>query len=130
LPWWFACALCETAEVLGVGEVAVAVVASLIVGGLLAVVIYLFWRLLRKTTQVVSANAPSSWFMWIGVAIAVFGVTDLIWTQATGLDGFGHLGAPSSIRWQLAEGPITVIALGLILAVAAQILAAVQVRRQ
>ena len=63
---------------------------------------------------------------WAGIAIAIAGVVALIWTQVEG--PFGSFGGGSE-RWQLAEGPLFVIAVGLLVAIAAQIMGMMQAAR-
>jgi len=63
---------------------------------------------------------------WAGIAIAIAGVVALIWTQVGG--PFGSFGSGSE-RWQLAVGPLFVIASGLLVAIAAQIMGMMQAAR-
>jgi hypothetical protein len=51
--------------------------------------------------------------------VSIVGLVDLIWVQAS-LDGSFPEGA--AVRWSVATGAITVIALGLLIIAAAQIL--------
>ncbi len=59
------------------------------------------------------------WFTWSGFLIIVVGFVDLIWTQVS-LPTIGDDDAFS--RWQVATGAIFLIALGVLIIVAAQIL--------
>jgi preprotein translocase subunit Sec61beta len=63
---------------------------------------------------------------WAGIAIAIAGVVALIWTQVDG--PYGSFGGGSE-RWQLAIGPLFVIAAGLLVAIAAQIMGLMRATR-
>ncbi len=70
------------------------------------------------------------WFTSAGLLIFVVGVVDLIWTQTDiGGDTTGFT-ASASYRWQVATGPLFLVAIGVLICAAAQILAVVQARTQ
>jgi len=54
--------------------------------------------------------------MWMGIAISIAGVVALIWIQLQG--PYGSFG-DSATRWELAMGPLDVIGIGLLVAIAA-----------
>ncbi|MDP9335460.1 MAG: hypothetical protein M3Q30_19435 [Actinomycetota bacterium] len=60
-------------------------------------------------------------YSWTGLFIIVVGIVDLIWTQVSHPN---LIADEASYRWQVATMPIEVIALGILICVAAQILAA------
>jgi len=61
--------------------------------------------------------------MWMGIAISIAGVVALIWIQLQG--PYGSFG-DSATRWELAMGPLDVIGIGLLVAIAAQIMDTLQ----
>jgi hypothetical protein len=66
------------------------------------------------------------WLTGLGIALAIVGVVDLIWIQAD------FPGAPytdnATFRWQSATAPLMLVALGLVVVGAGQILRAVEDR--
>lgn len=65
---------------------------------------------------------------WVGILIVVVGAVDLVWTQVA-YDTHGFDENLVALRWQLATGPLTVMAIGALVSVAAMILAAVHPQR-
>ena len=64
------------------------------------------------------------WLTGLGIALAIVGVVDLIWTQA---DFPGRPYTDSAVfRWRYATYPLMLIALGLLVVAAGQILRAVE----
>ena len=61
--------------------------------------------------------------MWIGVLVSITGVVALIWTQTQ-----SGLIAGVGARWYLAMTPTIVFALGVLINIAAQVLAHMQTR--
>jgi hypothetical protein len=114
--------------VIAVSVVVVAAVCSVVGSVLLAVLAFLFVRLARATKQQVEGLSAAHWLTLAGALIAVAGVVDLIWTQVQFEDGFAS-GAAVSLRWYAASLPLVVIAAGLLVSIAAQILLVVQARR-
>ena len=109
---------------IAVSEFVVGLVSSLIAGGLLALLVYLFARLTKSTRRTVQGFGAARWLMVAGALIAVVGVIDLVWTQAS-VGPFGHSAAE---RWETAAAPIFVIAAGLLVNISAQILQTLQQR--
>jgi hypothetical protein len=70
----------------------------------------------------------SRWLTWLGIVIALSGVVALIWTQVQSPLGHGF-GFEASYRWQIAMGPLDVIGIGLLVSIAAQIMAMMQASR-
>ena len=59
-------------------------------------------------------------FSWIGLLIVLVGIIDLIWTQIA-----TPTIAPDSeayVRWEIASGALTLIALGVLICIAARVL--------
>lgn len=107
---------------LAISEPLVTVLASIVVAGMLALIIVIFVRLLRTTSESLGRSG-TAWLTGIGALISMAGVVDLLWTQAS-------LHAPfprtAEYRWQVATNSLIVVALGLLVAIAAQILQAVR----
>lgn len=66
------------------------------------------------------------WLVLLGLVVIVLGVVDLIWTQVNALPGGNGIHLPIGYRWEIATGPIEVVALGVLIIVGAQIMVAVQ----
>lgn len=107
------------------GEGVVIVISSLLAAGLLALLLFLFVRLISQTRQVLGTNG-TAWLTGIGAVIAMAGIVDLIWTQVSLHPP--HVLDTAQYRWQLATEDLVVIALGLLVSTAAQILQALQSR--
>lgn len=60
----------------------------------------------------------------IGIIVAVFGIIDLIWTQISSPFA-SRIGNDVAYRFAVAEGPVQVFALGIIIVAAAEILAVI-----
>jgi hypothetical protein len=110
--------------VLAVAEGVVVVVSSLVAAGLLALLLFLFVRLMSRTRQVLGTNW-TAWLTGIGAVIAIVGVIDLIWTQ---FSIEPRIADTAQYRWDLASNALIVVALGLLVSIGAQILQAVQSR--
>jgi len=100
-------------------EVFVGLVSLLLVGLPLAL---FFWALGRTARH--TAESGASLFGALGLLVTVFGFFALLASQRS----FDHWRAsnPGSSRWQVATGPLIVIALGLLVCIGAQILRAVR----
>ena len=61
--------------------------------------------------------------IWIGIAISLAGVVALVWIQLQG--PYGSFG-DTSVRWELAMGPLDVVGIGLLVSIAAQIMETLQ----
>ena len=109
---------------LAVGEGVVVVVSSLVAAGLLVLLLFLFVRLIGRTRQVLGTNW-TAWLTGIGAVIAIAGIVDLVWTQFTIRSGIVDT---AQYRWALATDALGVVALGLLVSIAAQILQALQAR--
>ena len=64
---------------------------------------------------------------WLGAFVSAVGAVDLIWTQIA-LGGFFYDGAV--YRWQQVGYAVTVIALGVLVSLAAQLVLALRSHRQ
>jgi hypothetical protein len=111
--------------VIAVSVVVVAVVSSLTLAVLLTLIAYLFVGLVTSTKRRLGGTVSSRWLTWVGVAISALGVVGLIWTQVQSPFG-GGLGLNEGYRWQIAMGPLSVIGLGALLSVAAQVMGLLQ----
>lgn len=105
--------------VVAVSESVVTVISTLVVAVLLAAIVYLFVRLTRQTREAEGAGA--TWLSAGGVIIAIAGVVDLVWSQSSIDDGVLDT---AQYRWEVASSALIVIALGLLVVIAAQILQA------
>jgi hypothetical protein len=85
----------------------------------------LFFFALARTARL-TARARWSLFSGLGLLVAVFGFFALLATQRSFDDWYAN--NPGASRWQVATGPLIVIALGLLVCVGAQILGALQDR--
>jgi hypothetical protein len=70
-----------------------------------------------------SEVSRSRWLTGLGILVVVVGLVDLIWEQASLKESFSE--EPVQ-RWSIATAPMILVALGLLVVVAAQILKAVQ----
>jgi hypothetical protein len=69
--------------------------------------------------------------MAFGFLLAAVGLVALIWMQVdTPFGDRSPLGSNAWYRWQLAIGPLTVIGIGVLIAVAGLIVGELQTRRQ
>jgi hypothetical protein len=100
-------------------EVFVALISAAIVVGAVGLLVYAFARTARHTVE-----AGAAFFGGLGVLLALVGLVALVWTQLT----FGDRHVPGAARWDVATGPLTVIALGLLVCIGAQILSALRDR--
>jgi hypothetical protein len=102
-------------------EFVVALVSLVFVAVPLALLFYGIGRTARRT-----AEAGSSLFGALGVLVVVIGLIALLWTQLN----FDHrlVHDPGASRWDVATGPLVVIALGLLVCIAAQMLRVMQER--
>jgi NADH:ubiquinone oxidoreductase subunit 2 (subunit N) len=104
-------------------ELVVALVSIAFVAVPLALLLWALGRTARHT-----AEAGSSVFGALGTLLAVVGLIALLWTQLHFDDRLVH--DPGASRWDVATGPLVVIALGLLVCIGAQILRAVQERER
>ncbi len=86
----------------------------------------LFWGFGRTARHTLESVA--SFFGALGVLVTIVGFVALVWTQYTFHDV--RPTAPGAVRWELANGPLMVIGIGLLVCVGAQILRAVQDRER
>lgn len=107
---------------LAISEPLVTVLASLLVAALVAPIVVIFVRLVRATSESLGRSS-TAWLTGIGAVISMIGVVDLVWTQAS-----LHAPFPRTVqyRWEVATNSLIVVALGLLVAIAAQILQAVR----
>ena len=101
-----------------------AFVAAVSIALILVPLVLLVYGIARAARH--TAEAGSSLFGVLGVLLALVGLIGLLWTQLN----FDHrlVRDPAASRWDVATGPLVVIALGLLVCVGAQILRAVQER--
>lgn len=92
----------------------------------LVLFIYGVTRAARHTGQAVVGDGGASLFGTVGVLITAAGVIALVWIQLA-IDDVGASGSGAR-RWQAATGPLIVIALGLLVCIAAQMLRVMQER--
>ena len=113
--------------VLGDGDLVLGVASLVLIAVPSVVFIYGVTRTARHTGQAVSADGGSL-FGALGVLVTAAGVIALVWTQLA----FHDLSATGSgaRRWQAATGPLIVIALGLLVCIAAQMLRVMQERTE
>jgi hypothetical protein len=113
--------------VIAVSETLGAVVASVVVAMLGTLLAYVLVRTARSMTfHFLGGIVSSRWLTWLGVVISVVGVVDLIWMQVSGVSHLVPNGDAAVVRWELATEPLMLIALGVLVIVAAQILNAIQ----
>src|SRR5262245_3117659 len=104
-------------------ELFVLLVALVLVGVPLALLCWAFGRTARHT-----ADAGAPFLGGLGALLAVVGLIALVWTQWT----FHDLRptAEGAERWEVATGPLIVIGIGMLVNVAAHILATLQDRER
>ena len=106
--------------VLGDGDYVLGLAALIGIAVPLVLFIYGVTLAARHTGQAVVGDGGASLFGTVGVLVTAAGVIALVWTQLHFHDP-GPTG-PGAPRWQTATGPLIVIALGLLVCIAAQIL--------
>jgi len=116
-------------DVIAVSETLVAVVASVVLAVFVTLLAYVLVRIGKSMTFHFGGIVSSRWLTLLGVLIAVVGIVDLIWTQASGVSHLVPIGDRVALRWEMATEPLMLIALGVLVSVAAQILNAIQVRQ-
>jgi hypothetical protein len=115
--------------VVGIGVFELALVSSIVIAVVLTALGYLVVRLVGAASRRLGGTVGSRVLTALGVVISLAGAVGLVWTQTQDVTPFGFrggFGVDGAARWQLAMEPIMVIGIGLLVAIAAQILRVVQ----